>query len=88
MNLRKQTAATILTLILGSSAMAGEMSSPPCAPVDPGETQSPPCASSSYQTSDVLASDPLSTTVDYDTLTEYVVPETAVGLLQSALSFF
>jgi hypothetical protein len=43
-NLRKLGAAVLLTCVLGLPALAGETSTPPCAPPDPGETSTPPCA--------------------------------------------
>ncbi len=43
-NLRKLGAAVALTCVLGLPALAGETSTPPCAPPDPGETSTPPCA--------------------------------------------
>jgi hypothetical protein len=44
-NLRKLGAAVVLTCVLGLPALAGETSTPPCAPPNPGETSTPPCAS-------------------------------------------
>jgi hypothetical protein len=43
-NLRKLCAAIALTCVLGLPALAGETSTPPCAPPDPGETSTPPCS--------------------------------------------
>ncbi len=43
-NLKRLSAAVLLTCLLGLSALAGETSSPPCAPPIPGETSSPPCS--------------------------------------------
>jgi hypothetical protein len=43
-NLKKLSAAALLTLVLGLSAFAGETQTPPCSQPDPGETQTPPCA--------------------------------------------
>jgi hypothetical protein len=42
-NLRRLSAAVVLTFVLGLSAIAGEIPTGPCAPPDPGETQAPPC---------------------------------------------
>lgn len=86
MNLRRPVAVIALALILGSSALAGETSSPPCAPVPPGEMNSPPCDGSQQLSPD--NSDVLSQSVSSDsiTLTEYAATEVTIGLLQSALS--
>ncbi len=43
-NLRKLGAAVVLTGVLGFSAFAGQTSTPPCAPPEPGEILTPPCA--------------------------------------------
>lgn len=43
-NLRKLGAALALTCVLGLPVLAGETSTPPCAPPVPGETSTPPCA--------------------------------------------
>jgi hypothetical protein len=41
--IRRLGAAVVLTLVLGLSVFAGEISTPPCAPPDPGEISTPPC---------------------------------------------
>jgi len=43
-NLRKLSAAAVLTLVLALSAFAGQIPTPPCAPPEPGQVETPPCA--------------------------------------------
>jgi hypothetical protein len=43
-NLRKLGAAVVLTSVIALSAFAGETSTPPCAPPEPGQIETPPCA--------------------------------------------
>ncbi|MDX6446111.1 MAG: hypothetical protein QOH71_3185 [Blastocatellia bacterium] len=43
-NLKRLGVALALTFVLGVSAFAGEVNSPPCATPDPGEISTPPCA--------------------------------------------
>ena len=43
-NLKRLGVAFALTFVLGVAAFAGEMSTGPCAPPDPGEVNTPPCA--------------------------------------------
>ena len=43
-NLKRLGVSVTLLCVLSLTALAGETSSPPCAPPDPGETNSPPCA--------------------------------------------
>ncbi len=41
--LRKLSAAVALTFAFALSAFAGETSTPPCAPPEPGQVETPPC---------------------------------------------
>ena len=43
-SLRRLCAAIVLTGLLGLSAFAGEISTPACAPPEPGIILTPPCA--------------------------------------------
>jgi hypothetical protein len=43
-SLKRLSAAVALTFVLGVSAFAGEISTPPCAPPAPGDINTPPCA--------------------------------------------
>lgn len=42
-DLRKLTAAVVLTLALSLSAFAGQTSTPPCPLPEPGQIETPPC---------------------------------------------
>jgi hypothetical protein len=43
-NLRKLSAAVVLTCVLGLPAFAGEVLTPPCPLPEPGEVLTPPCS--------------------------------------------
>ena len=43
-NLRKLGAAVALISVFGFTALAGQTSTPPCAPPEPGQIPTPPCA--------------------------------------------
>lgn len=43
-SLKRLSAPVVLTFVLGVSVFAGDISTPPCAPPDPGEMSTPPCA--------------------------------------------
>ena len=43
-NLRKLSATVVLTFALALAAFAGQTSTPPCAPPEPGQVETPPCA--------------------------------------------
>jgi hypothetical protein len=80
-NLKRLVAAVVLTSVLGLSAFAGDMNSPPCAPPEPGETSSPPCTGG-QMTGD--ASGIVSTPSD----SEYLVAEAAITLFESLLPLY
>jgi hypothetical protein len=68
-NLKRLSAAVVLTSVLSLSAFAGEISTPPCALPDPGEMQAPPCATGQSAPDDPTApgevnAPPASNTVD------------------------
>jgi hypothetical protein len=50
--LRKLASVLVLTLMLGLPAFSGEISTPPCAPPEPGETHTPPCSVTTGDTGD------------------------------------
>ena len=84
-NLKRLSAAIALTFVLGAAAFAGETTSGPCAPPDPGETHSPPCSGGT------IAPDPttpaiVSTSPASDQ--EYLVAEAAISLFESLLPIF
>jgi hypothetical protein len=85
-SLNRFVASLSLTLVLGFSAVAGEMNSPPCPAPDPGEMSSPPC-STAQETSD----DPTSGqtgTLDASAVTQYVVVDTTIDFVENVLSLF
>jgi hypothetical protein len=43
-NVKRLSAAVVLTLALGLSALGGEILTPPCATPEPGEILTPPCS--------------------------------------------
>jgi hypothetical protein len=83
-NLRKLSAAVILTLALGFSAFAGIMEGPPCAPPDPGIMEGPPCAGGQIApdpaTSGQVQTSPASVAADASSF--------AISLLESLLPIF
>ncbi len=81
-NLKRLVAAVVLTSVLGPSAFAGDMNSPPCAPPEPGDTQTPPCTGGQMagDSSGIVSTPPASDS-------EYLVAEEAVTLFESLLLF-
>ena len=59
-NLKRLSAAVVLTLLLGLSALGGEILTPPCPAPEPGEILTPPCAASlgDTNTSEVTSTAP------------------------------
>ncbi|MDX6385819.1 MAG: hypothetical protein QOK48_3392 [Blastocatellia bacterium] len=55
-HLRKLGAAALLTLVLGLTALAGQIETPPCAAPVPGQVETPPCAAAPGDTSSGLNS--------------------------------
>ncbi len=81
MNYLKRFALAIsLTVVLSSTAFAGETNSPPCA--NPGETNSPPC--STVQ----LVDDSVSQTTSVATEVEVFFLETTTDIIESLLTVF
>lgn len=89
-NLRKLGATVALTCALAVSAVAGETSTPPCAPPEPGETSTPPCSAAP---GDIGTPSEMSTAsgdigtvtaVDYETYFTKIV----TGVLLNALPLF
>ena len=80
--LKKLSAAVVLTSVLGLSAFAGDMNSPPCAPPEPGETQTPPCTGGQMagDSSGIVSTPPASDS-------GYLVAEAAITLFESLLLF-
>ena len=86
-NLKRLSAAVVLTCVLGLSAFAGETQTPPCTPPEPGETQTPPCtgqmASDNSATPGLISTPPAT-----DAGTGYLVAEAAISLFESLLPIF
>jgi hypothetical protein len=80
-NLRRLSTAVLLTLVLAVAAFAGEMSSPPCAPPDPGETQAPPCAAAPMASHDPATPGQVDTPPASDTVDIVSVVDAAMNLL-------
>ncbi len=84
-NLKRLTAAVVLTFVLGLSAFAGEIETPPCAPPAPGETSAPPCtgqvASDASATPGIISTPPASDA-------GYLVADAAISLFESLLPIF
>jgi len=51
-NLKRLLVSLCLMSLLAITAFAGETTSPPCPPPDPGETAAPPCSSAQTMTDD------------------------------------
>lgn len=86
-SLTRLAASIALTLVLGLSAVAGEVQSPPCPSPDPGEMSAPPC-STAQQTSDDPTPAQTSTPPSASAVTECVVTDTAIDFVESILSLF
>ncbi len=77
-NLRKLSAAVVLTFMLSLSAFAGEMSTPPCAP---GDILTPPCAAAPLSADDSAAPGQTDTPPASDTVDIVSVVDAAMNLL-------
>ena len=86
-NLKRMGLAFVLTLVVALSAFAGETSTPPCPPPDPGEMQTPPC-SNAQLTSDDPTPGQTDTPPSESAVTEYVVAGAAIDFVESVLSLF
>jgi len=81
LNLKRLSLCVVLTLILVSVTLGGEIPTVPCSP-NPGEIQTPPCQQSAVDSPSVVSyTRPASTAID-------VVVAEAVDLLQDALLLF
>ena len=79
-NLKRLTTAVVLTFALGLSALAGESSTPPCAPPDPGESSTPPCTGQAPVDGSGLVLTP--------SASDYLVAEAAINLFESLLPLY
>jgi hypothetical protein len=80
-NLKRLGVAFALTLVLGVSAFAGEVNSPPCAPPDPGITETPPCAAAPLSSDDSTAPGQVDTPPASNTVDILAVVDAAMNLL-------
>jgi hypothetical protein len=87
MNLKRFCLAVSFALTLAVVSFAGEMSSPPCPPPDPGEMQSPPCSTAQLTSDDPTPGQTL-TPPKGSAVTEYVIADTAIDFVESVLSLF
>src|SRR5713226_6444959 len=72
-NLKRLSAAVVLTCVLGLSAFAGEVETPPCAPPAPGDISTPPCAGGQVASDASATPGIISTPPASDAGTEYLV---------------
>jgi hypothetical protein len=82
-NLKRLSAAVVLTYVLSLSAFAGELSTGPCAPPEPGQTSTPPCSGGQIApdpTPGQLETPPASAAADATAL--------AISLFESLLPIF
>lgn len=86
-NLKGLGLTIALSLVLASSALAGEVSSPPCPQPDPGEVSSPPC-STAQESADDPTPGQTSTPPSASVVTQNVVADTAIDFVESVLSLF
>ena len=78
--LKRLTLAAALSLVLGSTVLAGETSTPPC--VNPGETSTPPCSSQS------ILDEASETSASVSDEVETVIYEAATYAVESLLALF
>ena len=84
-NLKRLGAASVLTLVLGLSAFAGQTDTPPCAPPEPGQSSTPPCSGGQTASDNSATPGIISTPPAPDSA--YLVTEAAISLFES-LAFF
>ena len=80
-NLKRLVAAVLLACVLGLSAFAGETSTPPCAPPEPGVLSTPPCSGGQ------MAGDN-SGVVSTPSDSGYLLAEAAISLFESLLPLY
>ena len=88
-NLKRLVAAVVLTCFLALSAIAGETSSPPCAPPEPGQTSTPPCTGG-QMTSDnsgLVSTPSASVSTPPASDSGYLVAEAAITLFENLLLY-
>jgi hypothetical protein len=86
--LRKLGAAVALTSLLGLSAFAGQLETPPCAPPEPGQLETPPCAAVQTTPDEFGASTQIGTQPASNAADIYSFAGLALNIWQSALPLF
>jgi hypothetical protein len=84
-NLKCLSASAVLICVLGLSAFAGDVQTPPCAP---GDVQTPPCSVAQLTPDDSTAPGQTSTPPVSNAADMYSVAEVALSLLQSGLLLY
>ncbi len=84
-NLKRLSAAVVLTCVLGLSAFAGETDTPPCAPPEPGQTSTPPCSGSQMASDDSAAPGVISTPPASNA--GHLIAEAAISLVENLMLF-
>jgi hypothetical protein len=87
-NLKRLSAAVVLTLVLALSAFAGETQTPPCAPLQPGQLETPPCASTQMTTDDSTTLRQINIPPTSNAVDLYSVVEGAMNVFQTMLILF
>jgi len=85
---KRLIAAVALTFVLGAAAFAGETSSPPCAPPEPGQTSTPPRSGGQTTSDNSATPGVVSTPPATDAGTGYFVADAAISLFESLLPLF
>ncbi len=87
-NLKRLSAAVVLTCVLGLSAFAGQTETPPCAPPEPGQTETPPCGGGQMASDNSATPGVVSTPPATDAGTGYLVADAAISVFESLLTLF
>jgi len=80
-NLKRLGTTVALTFVLSLSAFAGQISTPPCAPPDPGILDTPPCAAAPLSADDSAAPGEISTPHASNTVDIISVVDAPMNLL-------
>jgi len=80
-NLKRLSAAVVLTFVLGVSAFAGDVQTPPCAPPDPGIMETPPCSAAPLSPDGSTAPGDILTPPASDAVDMLAVVDAAMNLL-------
>jgi hypothetical protein len=84
-NLKRLSAAVVLTLVIALSAFAGETQTPPCAP---GQTETMPCSSAQMTTDNSPTPGETNTPPASNAVDVYSVAESTMNVLLSMLASF